>query len=1115
MNQMKNNESRIGYRLIGAASILERWRTLPSKRMNKMCCFILFCLLCAAPNALFGQKISISARGSSLEQVLKEIRKQSGYNFFLNAAMVEQAKPINVQFKDKGLEEGLVEIFKNQPFYFRLKDNTIIIFPKSENDGTPNRGESRNQQRNQRGKVVTMQGQPIAGVTVKTANSQVSVKTDADGTFNIPLADQDDKLYVSFVGMETQVVAINAANAINIIMQNQVNAVEDVVVTGLFNKSKATFTGSANSFTGEQLKALAPTNVIEALTMLTPGLIKVESNATGSNPNRVPDILLRGVTSFANNDQSVNQPLIIRDGTIVSLQDLYDMNINEIASITVLKDASAAALYGAKAANGVIVIERNRIAEGKIRISYNLTGSVQFPDFSDYNILDASQKLEFERLAGLYTSADITQQYGLDSLYNARFKDISRGVNTDWMAQPSRVGYTQDHSLRLSGGSTGTRYELNTRFAQVNGVMKGDFRKRYGMGFVLEHYAPKGFSFTNRTTLSQVDSKNSPYGAFSSYTQANPYDRIYDQYGELNKLLSWDQSNPLYEASIGSYDKSREQLFSNDFDARWNINKEFRWTTHWNITLSNNERELFTSPLSAAYRSETDYSKRGSMTRNGGKGISYAGNTVLSYNKMFDENLLTASVGGNITKVDTRSTIYQGVGFYASDLSFIDFAAGYPATGKPTGSQDLNADLGTFLNLNYSHKNRYYVDGVYQISGSSKFGANNRYGHFWSTGIGWNIHNEPFLQDKNVDLLKLRASMGYTGKVNFPSYQALTTYQYRNELGYLNGIGAVPMAIGNPNLSWERNMNYNVGTDISFLDRRFNIVIDAYLRRTTDLLIDKTLAPSTGAESGKDNLGEIENKGIEFHADAFVYRNQDLSVQLGTNIVHNQNKILKISNALKAQNESNNNVESIAPLPQFQEGESTTAIKVVQSHGIDPATGQEVYIKRNGDLTFVYDPIDKVVIGDQLPKFSGNFFTNIRYKQLSFAAYFNFTNGGYVYNTTRATKIEGTDPYYNADIRVFEDRWTKPGDIAMYKDIKDSSAPKQTSRFVEKENTLQLQRLNIMYDFNPSVARRIGASKMSFGISMNDLFRASTVRMERGTAYLYSRGVDFNLNILF
>ncbi len=1115
MNPINYNESGKGGHPLGDVSIRRRWRSMPSHRLNKIIYVIFFGLLLTAPNLLLAQKININARGSSLEQVLKDIRKQTGYNFFLNAEMVEQAKPIHVQIKNKGLEEGLVEIFKNQPFYFRLKDNTIIIFPKSEGDTNPRGNGAQKQDNRQRGRVVSAQGSPLAGVTVKTANSQVSVKTDENGTFIIPIDEKDDKLYVSFVGMETQAVSIKSGIALNVVLQNQVNAVEDVVVTGLFNKSKSTFTGSANSFTGEQLKALAPTNVIEALTMLTPGLIKVESNSSGSNPNRVPDILLRGVTSFTNNDQSVNQPLIVRDGTIVSLQDLYDMNINEIASITVLKDASAAALYGAKAANGVIVIERNRIAEGKIRISYNLTGSVQFPDFSDYNVLDASQKLEFERLAGLYTSADITQQYSLDSLYNVKFKDISRGVNTDWLAQPSRVGYTQDHSLRLAGGSTGTRYELNTRFAQVNGVMKGDFRKRYGLGFVLEHYAPKGFSFTNRTTLNQVDSRNSPYGAFSSYTQANPYDRIYDQYGELNKVLSWGHSNPLYEANIGSYDKSKQQIFSNDFDARWNINKEFRWTTHWNITLNSNERELFTSPLSATYKDETDYSRRGAMTKDGGRGVSYAGNTVLSYNKLFDDNLLAASIGGNITKVDNRSSLYHGVGFYADDLSFIDFASGYPVSGKPSGSQDLSADLGTFLNLNYSHKNRYYVDGVYQISGSSKFGANNRYGHFWSTGLGWNIHNESFMKGKNIDLLKVRGSVGYTGKVNFPSYQALTTYQYRNDLGYLNGIGAVPLAIGNPNLSWERNMNYNVGTDISFLDRRFNIIVDAYLRKTTDLLIDKTLAPSTGAESGKDNLGEIENKGIEFHADAFVLRNQNLSVQLGTNLVHNQNKILKISNALQAQNNSNNNLESIAPLPQFQEGESTTALKVVPSAGIDPATGQEIYIKRNGDLTFTYDPADKIVIGDQLPKFSGNFFTNIRYKQFSFAAYFNFTNGGYVYNTTRATKVEGTDPYYNADIRVFENRWKTPGDMAQYKDIKDTSDPKHTSRFVERENTLQLQRLNIMYDFNASLAKKIGANKMSFGISMNDLFRASTVRMERGTAYLYSRGVDFNLNILF
>lgn len=478
-------------------------------------------------------------------------------------------------------------------------------------------------------------------------------------------------------------------------------------------------------------------------------------------------------------------------------------------------------------------------------------------------------------------------------------------------------------------------------------------------------------------------------------------------------------------------------------------------------------------------------------------------------------SLLTTNVGANIFRTNTRNSAFRGIGFYADGLSFIDFSSSYPSGESPSGSQDLNADVGAFVNLNYSINNKYYVDGVYQVSGSSKFGANNRYGHFWSSGLGWNLHNEEFLQSDHIDLLKLRGSMGYTGKVNFPSYQAMTTYQYSNNLIYLNGIGAVPITIGNPDLKWERTMTYNLGTDVSFYDRRFNLMLDVYLKKTTDLLIDKTIAPSTGATTGKDNLGEMENKGIEIHADAFAIRNQDFAWQLGVNLMHNRNKILKISNALESQNEFNNQVPSLAPLPQFQEGESTTALKVVRSKGIDPATGQEVYIKRNGDYTFTYDPADKVVVGDILPVVSGNVFTTLRYKNVVLAAYFSLRNGGYVYNTTRASKVEGADPRSNADERVFYDRWVAPGDIAQYKDIKDQSMPKQTTRFVEKENTLQLQRLNIHYDFNPAIARKIGASKLAFGISMNDIFRMSSVKIERGTSYLYSRGIDFNLNVLF
>ncbi|MEO6682915.1 MAG: hypothetical protein ABIN48_08815, partial [Ginsengibacter sp.] len=257
------------------------------------------------------------------------------------------------------------------------------------------------------------------------------------------------------------------------------------------------------------------------------------------------------------------------------------------------------------------------------------------------------------------------------------------------------------------------------------------------------------------------------------------------------------------------------------------------------------------------------------------------------------------------------------------------------------------------------------------------------------------------------------------------------------------------------------------------------------------------------------------NEGIELQMDGYIIRKKDLFLQLGTNLTHNKNKILKISEALKKQNEINNAVRSTMPLPQFQEGESTTALKVVRSAGIDPATGQEVYIKLNGDRTFTYDPDDKVVVGDLLPKVSGTVYSVFRYKQISAAAYFTYQNGGYVYNLTRATKVEGSNPQLNADERVFNDRWKNPGDISAYKNIADRSIPRQTTRFVELENTVSLSRLNVSYEVKPSIIKKYGASKLSFGVSMNELFRISTVKIERGTNYLYSRGVDFNLNIIF
>lgn len=1079
----------------------------------KLTALLLFFGLLQVKANVYSQ-ITLKEKNASIEKIIHEIERQTDYVFFYKSTL--KNIDLNINLKNVSIATALDVCFKGLPLSYKIVDKTIVVTQTKENKPAE-RVNTYAQQLEIRGKVTDSVGTPLIGASIKVKGSARGTSTNSEGNYLLKLSAEDRVLIFSFIGMKEKQVVINNRSVINVTLSSAVNTAEEVVVTGLFAKKKSSFTGSSVTFTGEQLKAISPTNLFQALTMVTPGMVQVEQKAEGSNPNQLPDILVRGVTSFNNDRSLINQPLIIRDGTIISMQDLYDMNINEIATVTVLKDASAAALYGARAANGVIVIERNRITDGKMKVTYNVTGSIQVPDFRDYDILNAKDKLEYERLAGLYNSTDNVVQYSLDSAYNMRLKEVNRGVNTDWMKKPARVGYTLDHSLRLAGGAGSTRYELNGRFGNTQGVMKGDFRKRYGIGFALEYYLPKGLNFSNRTSFSQVNAKASPYGLFSSFTELNPYDRPYNEFGKLSRTLSWDMDNPLYEAELGSFDKNMTQVFSNDFDARWTLSNQWRVTSHWNLTLNNGSSDTYRSPLSNLYRTEIDPNRRGLMQQSNTRGVTYSGNVVVSYNKLFEnESLLSVNVGGNLNHVDLKNSSFQGIGFYSDALRSLNFAAGYPLGSRPMGSQDLSADLGTFLNTNYTYKNKYYFDGVYQISGASKFGVNNRYGHFWSAGLGWNLHNEGILKADWMDIFKLRASVGYTGKVNFASYQALTTYRYNNTLDYLNGIGAVPIAIGNADLQAEKTMNYNLGLDVSLFKRWVNLTADIYKKNTTGLLIDKTISPSAGIVSGKDNLGEMENKGVELHVDSYLIKNSRFTWQAGLNVSHNRNKILKISSALaRTNNENNNNTTSDRPLQQYEEGESTTALKVVPSAGIDPATGNEIYIKLNGDRTFVYDPNDKIVVGDQLPKAVGTFYTIGTYRRFTAAAYFNFNLGQYTYNTTRANRVEGSNPIYNADSRVFYDRWKQVGDVALYRNIADLSTPRYTTRFVEKENTLTLSRFNVSYELGQRFVKKLGMSKAAFGISANDLFRASTVRIERGTAYLYSRGMDFNLNVMF
>ena len=975
-------------------------------------------------------------------------------------------------------------------------------------------------------------GEPLLGAAVAIWNDGSMItgtSTDIEGNFRIISPVKDFEVQVSFVGYQLLKFRSTSRNLENmtIELQEDAHTLNDVVVTGFVTKNKQTFTGSVTQMSGVELKQVSGTNLISALAALTPGMSLVQNNSQGSNPNRVPELVLRGMSSFSNEGQAVNQPTIILDGTEISMQELYDLDMNEIENITVLKDASATALYGSKAANGVIVITRKPIKEGTVRVQYNFTGNVQFPMLSDYSVLDASQKLEYERRAGLYdgngaidATTGLPVQYELDELYNQRYKAIAAGQNSDWLSQPARTAFSHDHSLRVYGGASNLRYELTGRFGDTKGVMKGDYRKRYSLGFKLDYFINNAFQISNRTTYTEIKTQDSPYGSFSQYVNMNPYDRMFNSDGTPNIDLSWDLNNPLYEATLGSYSRDGSSNLTNSTDFRWDINKMFLLTGRFNLSTDLGWSDNFLSPNSLQFKNETELTKKGQLTKSDTRGISYNGNVVGTFNKMFkDESLISLSAGWEINYADSRSATTQTIGFFNDNLSFIGNAAGYPTDRQPYGSQEKMADVGVFTTGNFSFRNRYFVDGTWRMTGSSQFGENNRYGHFWSAGLGWNIINENFMKSvkDKFDIFKVRASMGYTGKVSFNPFQAMTMYEYKNIYEYKNGIGAIPVTIGNVDLTWERTMNYNIGLDFSMFNRRLNFVIDAYIRNTTDLLLDKAKAPSTGVTTAKSNLGEMQNRGIEFQLDGYIFRTNDFYWRLGTMGYLNRNKITKINDALKEINKENqeNSYSSLTPLPQYAEGESVTALKLVRSAGIDPATGKEVYIKRNGEKTFEYDPNDRVYIGDTEPLYTGSVSTNVFWKGFSVYALFNYRLGAWLYNTTRVSKVEGSDPKYNADQRVLNDRWKEPGDYALYKDIADSSRPEQTDRFAEQENTLTLGSLNVSYEFDEKVCNKLRLRNLRTGINFTDILRFSTVKIERGTDYLYSQGFELYLSLTF
>ena len=968
--------------------------------------------------------------------------------------------------------------------------------------------------------------EPLIGAQVRIVGANVVTITDVNGRFSFKSVElKKQKLQVSYIGMETQTVT--AGHEMKVVLKRDSKTLSDVVVNGYFTRKKQTFTGAAKTVTSDEIMKVAPNNILQTLATLDPSLNIAQNNAAGSNPNAVPDLVIRSTTSLStSNEVGLNAPLIVIDGVEQSLQALYDMDINDIERVDILKDASATALYGENAANGVIVIERKRVSQSPVRIRYTVTPQLSFADLSSYDYCNAAQKLELEKRAGLYKS----ETGKLDESYFEKLALVTSGIDTDWKSKPVRNSFSHNHSLSISGRGSGLDYNVNANYQNTQGVMKDDGRTRYGMNVYLSYTAINNLVITLRASHDQLNTNSSKYGSFSSYLECNPYDSPYDQYGNLRSELSYETNNPLYEASLSSFSKSQSRTQQVSLDVRYNIKPNFFITAQGSYNTSRGTSDVFRSPDSHDFKNETNISQKGKYTLGNTGSDQWAAKLVGNYIHNFDNDgtMLTLNLGGEIKRSKSTSSTLVATGFLSDDQNDIAYATTYPDGGKPLGSEDLSASLGGFLAANFMWKNRYVLDGSYRVSGSSKFGSDHRYAPFWSVGAGWNIHNEEFAKKLGwINTLRLRGSYGYTGSVKFSSYQAVTTYKYNSDYLSYTGVGAIPIGMANPDLKWQTTKKLNVGITSSLFGDRLNVNFDVYNEKTTDMLIDRSLPPSSGTTSVKANLGSQTSNGIEFSLWGKIIKTRDWEWSLSVNGLHSKTTINNISDAMKRMNEQNasgftssdgsTNIASSSPLFQYREGESPSAIYAVRSAGIDPATGNEIFIKKDGSYTYKYDSKDQVSCGDTNPTLQGSISSMLQYKNFSLTASFSYRFGGEMYNSTRALKVENVNPRKNCDVRAFTDRWTNVGDVKPYIDIAKATGNTSvyTDRFVEKDDELWLSSLYLQYNVPMTFLKKLHIQKMYLGIGTEDLFRITSAKYERGTSYPFSRSINMSASLTF
>ena len=976
------------------------------------------------------QKVSLDFKNERVEKVLASIKSQTGMSLVFSDQLVDVNRKVTMQLKDVTLKEALTRLLSGTDLTFEIRNNKIYFIEK--------KAVSRPGSKKKRvtGVVKDVMGEPLIGANVvEKGRSTNGVITDFNGKFTLEV-DESASLVVSYIGYLAQDIPTKGKGDFHIVLKEDANTLDEVVVTGYGDFKKATYTGSASVLTTEKLEALPVVSVGQMIESNIPGISVVAG--TSSQPGAKTTLRVRGVASM----NASTEPLYVLDGVPIPSYDLSNftsmseaggmgfietLNPADIESITVLKDAASASLYGAKGANGVVLITTKKGKEGKLRV--NMAAKYGITDFAyTYRPLmggEERRELIHEGLVNFQLDKGVSeqeaQQYA-DANIDQYAKRLPQGYS-DWESALFKTGYQQDYNLSASAGNQNSSFIGSLGYTKQTGVSLNSEMERF-TGRVDASNKYKKVEFGMNASFSWTKNVHLPEGKFygsaiyASKVNLTPSTPIYNEDGTYASGYRENNGyNPVLEAEVNDY-YARTVRAMGTAKIAYNVWDNLKISSVFTVDYSLTKDFFFQSPEG---RDGATYQGRGRMQMT--DRMRYTSQNNLTYSKTFGKHSVSAVAAFEVMKYDYED-LYAAKKTYGQDINTSLGNAADPIDADQKLQED--ALMSYVASVNYSYGDKYYASFSFRRDGSSRLSPDTRWGNFWSLSASWRLSQEKFMQSLKSVLsdLKLRASYGVNGNLPSSYYGYQSTYTTG---AFYNGKPSPwESTLGNEELTWEKNYALNLGLDIGLFSR-VNVSLDWYTRTTKDLLMSKQLNSISGFSSLLTNVGQMRNTGVELEVRSNNIKTKDFSWTTAFNLSHNKNKILKL-----------------ADLPWFvdgryvrKEGYPFNTIYLREYAGVGPETGSALYYDNqqdeNGNYTKnkVTDPgqASPIPLKDITPTISGGFMNTFNYKFIDLSFNLSYSFGGYSYDN--ASYILQDDGYSVISNKSTEQRrrWQKPGDI--------------------------------------------------------------------------------------